>query len=107
MVTWQSDGSSGNDASNRSIQSQQYDASGGKIGAEFQVNIYTPDSQDHASVAVDAYGDYVVTWQSSESAGSDTSSSSIQARVPEPSEFWMLATGIAFLAAVGRRRIKA
>src|SRR5262245_50561594 len=33
-------------------------------GAEFQVNTYTPNSQDGASVAADANGNFVVTWNS-------------------------------------------
>ncbi len=33
-------------------------------GAEFQVNTFTPSNQEHAKVATDAAGDYVVVWQS-------------------------------------------
>jgi hypothetical protein len=48
------------------------------LGAEFQVNSYTTGGQVLSSVAVDADGDFVVVWRSAGSAGTDTSSWSIQ-----------------------------
>ena len=39
------------------------------LGSEFQVNTYTTNSQNNPSVAVDADGDFVVVWESDESAG--------------------------------------
>ena len=35
-----------------------------RVGAEFQVNTYTPDYQFYSSVAADADGDFVVVWSS-------------------------------------------
>ena len=40
-----------------------YNANGGAQGNEFQVNTYTAANQEHPSVAMDAAGDFVVTWQ--------------------------------------------
>jgi hypothetical protein len=78
VIVWESDGSFGGDTSSRSVQSQRYDAAGNPAGAEFQVNTYTTFSQLRPSVAVDSDGDFVVVWMSLGSAGSDTSSFSIQ-----------------------------
>ncbi len=77
MVVWNSVESSGSD-SFQSIQGQRYDAGGNAVGSEFQVNSYTTSWQDRPSVAVDADGDFVVVWESTGSAGSDTSFGSIQ-----------------------------
>jgi hypothetical protein len=109
VVVWTSRGSTGNDTSFYSIQGQRYDASGNAVGAQFQINTFTTLVQISPSVAVNVDGDFVVVWDSDGSAGTDTLQTSIQAQryLPEPSEFLMLAAGIALLAAVGRRRIKA
>jgi hypothetical protein len=48
------------------------------LGSQFQVNTYTTSDQGAAAVTVDAYGDFVVVWESDGSAGSDTSNLSIQ-----------------------------
>ncbi len=108
VVVWYSIGSPSSDT-DFSVQGQRYDATGAPVGTEFQVNTYTTSGQFHPSVSLDADGDFVVVWHSFGSAGSDSSDYSIQGQryLPEPSEFLMLAAGIAFLAAVGRRRIKA
>ena len=47
-------------------------------GPEFQINSYTTSAQERPAVGVDASGRFVVTWQSSGSAGNDTSDGSIQ-----------------------------
>jgi hypothetical protein len=109
VVVWQSRGYAGSDTSGYAVWGQRYDASGNAVGMEFQVNTYTTSWQSSPSVSLDPDGDFVVVWESHGSAGSDTSNYSIQAQryLPEPSEFLMLSAGIAFLAAVGRRRIKA
>src|SRR5438105_80364 len=39
-------------------------------GPEFQVNTATDNNQEHASVAADAYGNFVVAWQSDRQDGS-------------------------------------
>jgi len=78
VVLLGSDGSTGTDHSNDSIQSRRYDASGNPLSSEFQVNTYTTGRQLRASVAADAAGDFEVVWQSAGSAGSDTDGWSIQ-----------------------------
>src|SRR6185295_17446085 len=56
VVVWQSQGSSGNDASGYSIQARRFDSSGSAIGDDFQVNTFTVSAQRFPSVAVDATG---------------------------------------------------
>ena len=51
------DGSSG-------IFAQRFNASGVAQGGEFRVNTYTTDTQQLTSVAMDAAGNFVVTWAS-------------------------------------------
>ncbi|MCP3998030.1 MAG: hypothetical protein GY722_23665 [bacterium] len=63
VVVWQSDGSSGTDTSDASIQGQRYAADGSAVGAEFQVNTYTTGPQQSASVAMAADGSFIVVWQ--------------------------------------------
>ncbi len=93
VVAWMSYGSGGSDNSTSSIQAQRFDAAGAPTGGEFQVNTYTTNSQFAASVSADAAGDFVVTWMSYGSSGSDDSAYSIQgqaydaAGVPAGGEF--------------------
>jgi hypothetical protein len=78
VVAWSSFNYSGTDTSFESIQGQRFSAAGAPVGAEFQVNTYTTLRQSQPSVAMNADGDFVVTWRSGGSSGSDTSSYSIQ-----------------------------
>jgi deazaflavin-dependent oxidoreductase (nitroreductase family) len=78
VVVWQSDGSSGGDADDWSIQGQRYDSAGSAAGSQFQVNAYVTGSQRNPCVAADADGDFVVVWQSYGSPGGDASAYSIQ-----------------------------
>ena len=71
VVTWQSNAQ---DASFYSIYGQRYSASGVAQGSEFRVNTYASDAQSNPSVAMDAGGDFVVTW---ESYGQDGSGSGV------------------------------
>ncbi len=62
VIAWESqeqdsDGSHG-------VYGQRYDSSGTPQGDEFQVNTTEGDSQGTPSIAMDADGDFVVTWQS-------------------------------------------
>jgi Ca2+-binding RTX toxin-like protein len=61
VVVWQSDGQ---DGSGWGIYAQRYDATGAAQGGEFLVNSTTADQQVNPAVAMDAAGDFVVTWQS-------------------------------------------
>jgi hypothetical protein len=80
VVVWQSDGSFWSDVSSSSVQAQRFTAAGTPLGAEFQVNTYTTGIQVIPHVASVDGGGFIVAWQSGGSAGSDTGSSSIQAR---------------------------
>ncbi|KAB2962620.1 MAG: hypothetical protein F9K16_08630 [Thermoanaerobaculia bacterium] len=81
VVVWDSRSSFGSDTSAESVQARRYRADGTPLdGAEFQVNVLTDWSQHRPDVAVSADGDFVVVWESYESAGSDPSGTSIQAR---------------------------
>ncbi|MBI1347830.1 hypothetical protein GC163_16260 [bacterium] len=74
VVTWTS---YGQDGSNGGIFAQRYNAAGVAQGSEFQVNTYTTGNQQYSTVAMDADGDFVVTWTSS---GQDGSSGGIFAQ---------------------------
>jgi hypothetical protein len=79
VVAWTSQGSPGTDTSGYSVQGQRYDSNGSIQGAQFQVNSYTTNDQFlFRSLAVDSDGDFVVTWSSYGSSGTDTSYSSVQ-----------------------------
>ena len=79
VVVWESRGSSSSDSSGYSIQAQRFAANGAPLG-QFQVNSYTTGDQYRAAVASAGDGRFVVAWDSLGSAGTDTSSTSIQAR---------------------------
>ncbi|MEX2114324.1 MAG: hypothetical protein WD845_14115 [Pirellulales bacterium] len=67
VVTW----SSGQDGSALGVYAQRYNAAGGAQGSEFQVNTYTTGYQRNRAVAIDAAGDFVVTWTSVDQDGSN------------------------------------
>jgi hypothetical protein len=68
VVTWQGQNQ---DGSNYGIYAQRYSAEGVAQGSEFQVNTYTINNQLNPAVAMDADGDFVVTWQSYGQDGSN------------------------------------
>ncbi len=76
VVVWQSGITSG--AEGYGIQGQRYTATGMAVDSEFQVDTYATGAQRFPSVAMEAGGEFAVVWQSNGSAGSDTSSYSIQ-----------------------------
>ena len=54
------------------IFAQRFDATGAKLGAEFQVNSYTTGYRQYASgVVMDAKGAFVVVWSSDQSDGTN------------------------------------
>ncbi|MEO1369250.1 MAG: hypothetical protein AAFX50_18890, partial [Acidobacteriota bacterium] len=53
VVVWESNGSDAADTDGRSIQGQIFDASGGLVGGQFEVNSYTTNSQLDPSVSAD------------------------------------------------------
>lgn len=73
VVVWQSSGSSGTGTDLASVQLKHLDPV-----AEFQVNTYTTSHQRVSDIAVDANGNYVMTWASFGSDGTDTVFWSIQ-----------------------------
>jgi len=68
IVTWNSQGQ---DGSNLGVYAQRYDASGNALGGEFRVNCYTLYQQFSPAVAMDANGDFLVTWTSYGQDGSE------------------------------------
>ncbi len=81
VVVWQGSGSDASDGNGRSVHAQFYETAGPAIGGEIQVNEYTTGDQERPAVAADARGDFVVTWTSQGSSGSDSDLSSVQARL--------------------------
>lgn len=70
IVVWHS---MGQDGSGRSVHARRFDSSGANLGAEFQANTYTTGNQERPDVASDTGGNFVITWQSDQSNGPDTS----------------------------------
>ncbi len=67
VVVW---ASYGQDGSNNGVYAQRFNADGTPAGAEFLVNTTTSNSQTSPDVAMNADGDFVVTWDSSLQDGS-------------------------------------
>lgn len=61
VVAWQS---FFQDGSGDGIYAQRFDATGTPLGPEFQVNTFTPQGQEHPSVAMVPDGRFIVTWSS-------------------------------------------
>ena len=78
IIVWTS---YGQDGSNAGVYGQRLDASGAKLGPEFNVNTYTTGFQGRPSVAVGPDGDFAVIWQS---AGQDGSDLAIRAQQFDP-----------------------
>ncbi|MBZ0102601.1 MAG: hypothetical protein K8I65_10625, partial [Thermoanaerobaculia bacterium] len=79
-VVWQSAGSFDGDGG-RSIQARRFDRHGRPLDArEWQVNSLTSANQGRPRVAMDLEGNFVVVWDATTSAGTDSSFASVQAR---------------------------
>ncbi|WP_299763991.1 cadherin-like domain-containing protein [Ramlibacter sp.] len=61
MVVWESKGQDGDDAG---VYAQRYDAGGLARGAEFRVNTTTAHNQRNPTAAMDASGNFIVSWES-------------------------------------------
>jgi hypothetical protein len=59
VLAWQSNGQ---DGSGSGVFARRFNAGGVGLGAELQVNAYTPNNQEHAAVGMDGDGDFVVAW---------------------------------------------
>lgn len=68
VVVWES---STQDGSDYGVFGQRFDRMGLPVGGEFQINTYTTGAQRLASVAMDAVGNFVVSWRSQDQDGSD------------------------------------
>jgi hypothetical protein len=60
---------SGEDGSGSGVYAQRYASTGAPLGGEFRVNTYTTSDQDHARVASDSSGNFVVVWRSKNQDG--------------------------------------
>jgi hypothetical protein len=60
----------GQDGSGRGVYAQQFAPLGAPVGGEFRVNATTDGDQTNAAVALDAAGNFVVTWASNGQDGS-------------------------------------
>jgi len=67
VVAWHS----AQDGSGYGVYAQRYNASGVALGGEFRVNSYTTNTQSMPTIAMDADGDFVVSWSSSGQDGND------------------------------------
>jgi hypothetical protein len=79
VVVWTSDGG-GSDTDGASIRGRRFDANGMAVGSEFQANTYVTGAQYDAAIGGDGAGGFVVVWTSEDSAGTDTSGTSVQGR---------------------------
>jgi len=68
VIVWQS---AGQDGSYEGIFGQRFDSAGVPAGSEFPVNTYTDNNQNHPSVAMDAAGNFVVTFSSDQGAATE------------------------------------
>ncbi len=69
VITWSGHGAG--DSSYPGVFAQRFASSGVRRGSEFRVNTYTTGYQLRSSVASDAVGNFVVSWQSAGQDGSD------------------------------------
>ncbi|GAB1459282.1 hypothetical protein MASR2M50_10560 [Thauera sp.] len=72
VVTWRSDGNSDADGGYAGVFGQRFAADGNALGAEFQINTYTPYYQYEPSIAALADGGFVVAWTSYYQDGGST-----------------------------------
>ena len=85
FVVWSSEGSPGSDTDSTSIQGRLFAADGVPMGPQFQVNAYTTGKQGGPTAAVTNDGNFVVTWGSSQSGGSDQDPFSVQGQILDSS----------------------
>ncbi len=92
VVTWSS---KDQDGDNWGIYGKQYNADGLVQGGEFRVNTFTSKEQEFSSVAMDADGNFVVTWSSRDQDGDNWGVYAQRydtAGVPQGAEFLVNAT---------------
>jgi hypothetical protein len=64
VITWSSHNQ---DGSGWGVYAQRYNAAGVAQGGEFQVNTTTANDQEYSTVAMDASGNFVITWSGHQS----------------------------------------
>lgn len=69
VVVWQS---ANQDGDGNGVYGRRYNAAGNPLGAEFQISQTTVGAQDNPSVAMNAAGRFIVTWQGAGSGDADT-----------------------------------
>lgn len=70
VITWTSYGQDGIGDGLGGIYAQRYLADGTAFDGEFLVNNYLPDEQTHSKISMATNGDFVITWESMQDAGS-------------------------------------
>lgn len=68
VVIWES---TPQDGSSRGLFARRFSAAGAPLGAEFQVNSFTPGSQYNAAISDSGQGDVIVAWQSPQDSSAD------------------------------------
>ena len=66
VIAWETDDQ---DLSGKAIAARRYRADGVALGSEFRVNTFTSSQQQDPDIAMDADGDFVVTWTSETQGG--------------------------------------
>ena len=66
VVTWTSEGQMGSGAD---VFARRFDAAGVGLGDDFRVNVTTQQKQQYPTVAMDAVGNFNISWQSSHQDG--------------------------------------
>ena len=67
VVVWSS--SAGQDGASYGVFGQRFASDGARVGTDFQINLATAGAQRRPAVSVDADGDFVVVWESSDGNG--------------------------------------
>jgi len=80
VITWTSVNQDGDTSSDGNIYAQRYSAAGVAQGGEFRVNGTTAGDQRNARVAMDAAGNFTVTWMGFGQDGDSSIQSNIYAR---------------------------
>ncbi|MBL8675542.1 MAG: hypothetical protein JNL07_11680, partial [Rhodospirillales bacterium] len=73
VVVWTDGSGIGADNSQTAIRGQRFDATGGRAGAEFQVNTAAASGQYDASIASIGGGRFIVAWSDNSLSSDDTS----------------------------------
>jgi hypothetical protein len=71
VITWSSEGQDDDSTFQGNVFARRYSSTGSPISSEFRVNTYTTDTQYASRIAMDAAGDFVITWLSREQDGNN------------------------------------